>query len=89
MRCPKCGSNNVRDSYVKDCARVGGMLAVHVAMMPGHALGGLFNNPTLSAMIGKQAKKAGGRLAEACYNKAKCKNCGHSWFYEMNLWESK
>lgn len=83
MRCPKCGSHDVRDTYVKSGLNFAGQVAAHVAMLPGHALGGLIKNPAVNRWVGNLAERAGGRIAEAFYNKAKCENCGHSWFYEI------
>ncbi|MDE7413043.1 MAG: hypothetical protein K2N05_04525 [Muribaculaceae bacterium] len=83
MKCPKCGSHDVRDTYVKTGLNFGGQVAAHVLMLPGHALGGIIKNPAVNKWVCDRAQNAGGRIAEAFYNKKKCRSCGHIWRYEV------
>jgi hypothetical protein len=74
-RCPKCGSENVRDSYITDCSRFIGELTGEIG---GHVLGAIFGEH-IARGLGRAAGETGAKVGESVWNRCVCEDCGCSW----------
>jgi hypothetical protein len=78
LRCPKCGSGNVRDSHVTECSRFVGEFTGEIG---GHLLGSFFGEH-IARGLGHTAGEAGAKVGESIWNKCVCNDCGYSWHKE-------